>query len=647
MIRPQDRPTPVPLHGDLSPLDNVTVDSAKMLAAPSDPAEWPAWREALRRWRSEARERHAYDDERYRHEGSRWAADAVSVCVAWLWDELLYDHESRLFTVHRYLDDGVERFGGYDAIVLWNGYPVLGLDERDQFDFFTEVPQLPDVVAACQARGVRVFVPYNPWDIGTRDHPQALAALVEWLGADGVFLDTQRQGDTELMDAVRPGVVFETESAVPTDRITAHLTSWAQWFADSDVPGVPRARWFEPRHQMHHTRRWNTDHRAELHSAWLTGSGILVWENVFGAWVGWCERDRSLLRAMVHARRHFATHFTAGEWAPLGDAVGPLVPAARFELDGVVVWPVVNRTGEPYRGPLVSAKPRPGHRRFDAIAGVELADDFIGELVVDGIACVVELPEATPEFADLLDRAHVLRWNGDTARATRTATVIPQRTAVRSSPPDGMVAVGGGQRTLTVHYRLREPGSAGVAPFVDAWKPLPPELHSVRSKEVRVDLGRFAIDRAEIGNAEFARFVAETGHEPRCAHADWAARPPDEPAVHVDLDDARAYARWAGLRLPTAEEWQVAAEAGVLERRVPLVWNWTGSLSTNGRTRSVVLKGGAEYAASGSEWYVEGGPREPDYELSLPIPGAALGCVSTVGFRCAVDLAADKEEGRR
>ena len=44
-------------------------------------------------------------------------------------------------------------------------------------------------------------------------------------------------------------------------------------------------------HFGHHTRRWNRDHREELHSSWLNGTGMLVWDVVFGVWVGWNERD--------------------------------------------------------------------------------------------------------------------------------------------------------------------------------------------------------------------------------------------------------------------------------------------------------------------------------------------------------------------
>ena len=51
--RPIDRPVTVPLDpgADLSGLDE-----GKIFAAPHDPADWPAWREALIRWRDKARQ---------------------------------------------------------------------------------------------------------------------------------------------------------------------------------------------------------------------------------------------------------------------------------------------------------------------------------------------------------------------------------------------------------------------------------------------------------------------------------------------------------------------------------------------------------------------------------------------------------------
>lgn len=634
--RPIDLPSPLPL---IPGADLSTLDEAKIFAAPDDPALWPLWREQLTRWRAEARDRIGYSGEHY----DTVAGDCFGVCLVWLWDETLYDHERGVFTVDAFLDAGERDFGGFDAVVLWHAYPVIGLDDRNQFDYYRDVPELPEVVRAFQERGVRVFVDYNPWDTGTRREgkpdAQAAAELVGYLGADGVFLDTLREGAGELreaLDAVRPGVVLEGESRVPLARIADHSMSWAQWFADSPVPGVLRAKWFERWHMLHHTRRWHRSHLEELHSAWLNGCGMLIWESVFGVWVGWSERDRALWKAMRRVQLRFADWLRSEDWTPLAGA-GDQVYASRWIHNGQPLWTAVNR-GEAYDGPWLITEDLPGYTWMDPASGVKLTVSSIGGGLIEvggalpagGIAAVFATP--IPVTVTPIEE-------GDPSFPARATVRMPASQVLRAQSPEGMAVVREGRYDLTVRYRYRETGLYGEAPFVDEWKPLPPRLHHMATMHRAVHAGQFAIAEREVTNAEYAEFLRATGYAPVRPERFLAGQgEPDAPATHVDLTDARAYAKWAGLRLPTEDEWQIAAEAGLLSRLNPLVWNLTESEHTDGRTRFCILKGGTAFEATGSEWYLDGGPQPPAVSVKLLQLGAGLTRSSSVGFRCAVDL---------
>nr|BFF21263.1 hypothetical protein GCM10025730_47840 [Promicromonospora thailandica] len=303
-----DRPTEVAV-GPLTAERSAALDEAKIFAGPADPADREAWRETLRAWRADARERHGYTGAAYERPEAAWAAGCSTVAQVWLWDELLYSFEEHRFTPERFLADAAERFGGLDAVVLWHAYPVIGLDDRNQWDFYRDVPGIAHLVATFHEAGLRVFVDYNPWDVGTRrgaDDLDELAGVVGELGADGVFLDTLKKAEPELvarLEEARPGIVLEGESKLPVERIEDHSSSWAQFFADSPVPGVLRAHWYERRHMQHHVRRWHRDHSEELQSAWLNGVGVMVWEVVFGVWVGWSRRDAATVRRLVTVQR--------------------------------------------------------------------------------------------------------------------------------------------------------------------------------------------------------------------------------------------------------------------------------------------------------------------------------------------------------
>jgi sulfatase modifying factor 1 len=98
-----------------------------------------------------------------------------------------------------------------------------------------------------------------------------------------------------------------------------------------------------------------------------------------------------------------------------------------------------------------------------------------------------------------------------------------------------------------------------------------------------------------VTNRQYARFVQETGH--RAPESANSARPTiwqsgkcpsdklDHPVVCVSWEDAQAYAKWAGLALPTEAQWEKAAR-GPLGLVYPWGPTWDADLCQHNRNQN-------------------------------------------------------------
>ncbi len=675
-----------------------------LIGAPDDPTAWPAFRQALKEWRDAIRQQLNYDDALYRRPDFQWVPACFSCCFLMVCDERFYDQKNGRFAVDDFLDHGLREFGGHDAVVLWHAYPRIGLDPRNQFDFYRDLPGglagLRKVSQRFHEHHTRVFIDYNPWDTGTRREPvsdlDALRDLVQTIAADGIFLDTMDRGAGEFrakLDAVRPGVALEGEGALPLENLHNHHLSWAQWFRDSRVPGILRNKWVERRHLLHQINRWDRDHTAELHTAWMNGTGMMVWENVFGSWVGWCARDRSLLRAMLPIQRRYAGLFSGEGWTPWIPVAAEGVYAHLWEGRGLRLWTLVNRQSsldQPGSTFTLTVNPIPGVRYYDLVTGREAdTGEQDGQLLLKGtlqprgIGAFIagSAPALGADFPAFLQAQAALNARADfgtqfpalSTQLKPSSTITAQK---KDQPRPGMAVIGPADFHQVVEMRIRECG------FYESQNEVGRrlQLHQPIIFKSDVRLPRYAIDLAPVTNSDYAEFLTASGYQPK--HREnflkhWHAGVPPagqetHPVVYVGLEDARAFAAWAGKRLPSEAEWQYAAQGphglaypwgnemkpGCCNQgetggttpakafpngRSPFgcydfcgnVWEWTESERTDGHTRFCMLKGGSYYQAKGSDWYMDGGPQPNRFSAKFLLMWPGLDRCATIGFRCA------------
>jgi formylglycine-generating enzyme required for sulfatase activity len=211
----------------------------------------------------------------------------------------------------------------------------------------------------------------------------------------------------------------------------------------------------------------------------------------------------------------------------------------------------------------------------------------------------------------------------------------------------------------------------------------------VNDKTFQID--SFLIDKYPVTNGQYYEFLLKSGYRPvdtarylRHWQSGIYRQGQDRyPVVYVGYEDIMAYVKWAGKRLPTQAEWQLAAQ-GLDNRKWPWgnefhgtncnnsfarstpvdafskgqspygvfdmvgnVWQMTNDMYFNGTNYFTVIRGGSYYNPESSWWYIKGGPQPLDKTQILLMVSPGFDRSPTVGFRCVKDLDIDNFKVKR
>lgn len=168
-----------------------------------------------------------FDDSLFKRSDLAWIKKAYVMHLMMAWDKNFYDGNAGTFNLADFIKNGKALYGGDDVVCVWPTWPTLGVDQRNQFDLYRDLPGglqgLRSLADESRKHGSKFFIAYNPWDESTRSegHLKGLADLIKGTSADGVVLDTKGESSRELQEAadqVKPGVIMYSEGmAVPKD----------------------------------------------------------------------------------------------------------------------------------------------------------------------------------------------------------------------------------------------------------------------------------------------------------------------------------------------------------------------------------------------------------------------------------------------
>jgi formylglycine-generating enzyme required for sulfatase activity len=672
-------------------------------ATPCTASAHEEWLKDITHWRFERRIRIGYDGSRYENPALQWAQRSFIQPQMMAQDRYFYDPVAGRYTVDRYLDDVEERYGGIDSVLIWPTYPNMGIDNRNQHDMIRSMPGgiegVKKMVADFHRRGVRVLFPMMMWDEGTRDPgepwPAAIAELMKELGADGINGDTQDGVPLAFsLAADRAGhpLVFEPEGGPADEALAWNVMTWGQYGGQFDfVPAVDKYRWLEPRHMVNISDRWNRSKTDDLQYAFFNGEGWESWENIWGIWNGITPRDAEATRRIGSIERGIARYLTSPQWEPFAPTIPYGVFASRWPEGESEVWTMVNRNEYDVGGPVLSLPHAEGARYLDLYHGAEIrparkdAMDTIsfaieahgfGALLVTSGAPSQEIEALMRNMSSYTKRplsSFSAEWK---PLAQKIVDIAP---AKKSGEPEGMIRIPAGEFQFQV-AGIEIEGSNDIG--VDVQYPW--EDSARRFHNHSVSVSAFYIDKYPVTNAQFRKFLGATSYKPKDSLnflRDWKGGSypqgwDNKPVTWVSLQDARAYAAWAGKRLPHEWEWQLAAQGrdgrvypwgnewkasaapqpergrtmrgpdnvdahpagaspfGVMDL-VGNIWQWTDEY-VDEHTRAGILRGGSYYQPQGSIWYFPQAYRNDEHgKLLLMAPGYDRS--AALGFRCVAD----------
>ena len=332
------------------------------------------WHEALRLMFQERMlydvEPGTFDNSLFERKDLQWFRNTYLAHLMMVWDRRFYDYTDSRYHLKEFIEKGKRLYGGTDVLGIWPTWPTLGMDERNQWDMFRDLPGgfagLRRISDMCRTEGTRFFICYNPWDESTRSsegHFDGMSTIIREVDVDGVVLDTKGESSKELQEAadrVRPGVIMYSEGmAVPRDMqgIPSGRVHNALYYP----PMLNLNKFIKPDFAIFRVTELTHERiRREFAVAFFNGYGTEL--NIFSPGSPeWVDEQYLLLGQTSRVLRENTSNFVNGRYTPLLPTLNDSVFVNQWEHAGKTVYTVFSIKPEGFDAPLFAAEKTDRH----------------------------------------------------------------------------------------------------------------------------------------------------------------------------------------------------------------------------------------------------------------------------------------------
>ncbi|MDT8394231.1 MAG: SUMF1/EgtB/PvdO family nonheme iron enzyme [Bacteroidales bacterium] len=645
-----------------------------------------------------------FDNNLFEREDLQWVRHSCIAGLNFAWDNDFFDSHTQQYVLSDYLEEGEKLFGGYDIYALWPTWPRLGLDERNQWDLFRDLPGgLPAIrklVEGMHESGDHFFICFNPWDESTRqeDPYEGIAAIIDATDADGVVLDCRGKSNERLQkiaDSIKPGVIMYSEGmAIVKDMpgIVAGRVHNAIFYS----PPLNLNKLIKPEFAIFRVLENRDAHlKREIAISFFNGYGNEL--NSMGPGrPAAVQDDLEYLGKTSMIFRQNSDNFLTQNWTPLISSLTDSIWVNEWPLNDKTLYTILSFVPEGHEGPLFEITPGENTHyvslwRHEELLPVELDGRYYLPASIDAYnksfqntrkAGNIDCVAAFRNYLHIDDRNHQLKvsatkgekiivWrpepsylnhSQDYALEGKQVTIDP---AIVAGEQKITIQLFDGDKLIDEKIYLQANAKPWLISKTEASEGSPDKQNSLFIKggefsfitehsdhfipypgpvtAIDTVVNDFYIDKQNASNRQFRAFLDATGYRPahpknflrHWINGNYPDSLADAPVVHICYEDARAYARWAGKRLPTEMEWQYAAET--MGFNYGQVWELTNDCYDNGSHTFIIIKGGSNFKAESSWWYIQGGKHPPQRQQMLLQVSPGFDRASTVGFRCVQD----------